>query len=154
MNLTTSCDRSCGQIVKPDNLKQIDWNKYNDVETVYWNYYSFCSELDKSGRTGKMIKVYGWIHNLFHGDIDCRDFYLISDSIQIYAPNTSNTKAIRVQCFNATECDKLKRKFETFVQSKKCFVKVELALVCLEQMGCSKAVAEIFIENANDVYFE
>jgi hypothetical protein len=41
--LFTTCEKNCiGK--RPKDVKPIDWENYNDVHTVYWNYVSLYSE--------------------------------------------------------------------------------------------------------------
>ena len=163
--LFTNCNNECKnwdcienpcKIDYPKDVRPIDWENYNDVYTVYWNNFSYCEDAEVIGRTGKQIKVFGWIHNAF-GDSEIRlDFFsLINDYSEINAPNGSNTTTVYVGCFDVEESERIKKKFENNTDfSKKCFVQGELLISCLETSGCSKTAVRIVIENADDIYFE
>ena len=66
--LAFSCKPSC-DLDKPKDVKPVDWENYNDVYTVYWNFvakaFGCCSETEFAGKT---IKVFGWIFHGNHGD--------------------------------------------------------------------------------------
>jgi ABC-type oligopeptide transport system substrate-binding subunit len=56
--LFAACEKNCiGKRSK--DVKPIDWENYNDVSTVYWNYVSLYSER-KQEDEGKTIKISGW----------------------------------------------------------------------------------------------
>ena len=60
----------------------IDWEGYNDVYTVYWNY--LVDNL-QAGPTGKVIKIKGIVANPYNDDwagMDFRGFYVANDPSQ------------------------------------------------------------------------
>ena len=57
--LFATCDKGC-KIKRPKNLKPIDWENYNDVNTVYWNCVKSCEKYSDE-HEGKIVKISGWI---------------------------------------------------------------------------------------------
>ena len=43
----SSCQKSCIKD-RPKNVKPIDWNNYNDVSTVFWNYCIYPTSSSKA----------------------------------------------------------------------------------------------------------
>jgi len=69
-----ACKNKCAKV--PKDLKPIDCENYNDVKTVYWNFYRFCGKdepwlYDNSCDT---IRVEGW------GYSDNRYIYLYQNA--------------------------------------------------------------------------
>ncbi|MDR1592440.1 MAG: hypothetical protein LBS16_06115, partial [Prevotellaceae bacterium] len=50
----------CKPISKPKNLKAIDFENWNDVETVHYNCKTLCSE--PSDMEGRIVKISGWCY--------------------------------------------------------------------------------------------
>jgi len=138
------------EVTKPKH-KPIDWGNYNDVHTVYWNYTGKCSDF-KEERPGPTIKMYGWIQSPHSQYTYPHDFYLIGDSLLVEA--NQNGAYVRIQCFNDKEYEALQAKFDTSDLTKKCFVTGELVTMNLEAYRCCHVTPNIFIEDADNVYFE
>jgi hypothetical protein len=142
-----SCGKKCN-IDKPKHLKPIDWENYNDVYTVKWNYTGDCSvHYDKE----KIIKIYGWIFQPV--TVAPNDFYLLSDSLLI---ETHNPKCamVRVQCFNKESLELIRAKFDTSDLKKKCYVTGKLVLFNLSNNDCCHTSPEIFVEKSDEILFE
>ena len=142
--LCFSCkEQRCGEIKKPKNLKAIDWENYNDVHTVYWNYFGYCS--DREANTEDIVSVYGWCY------CDDDNLYLIDvtnpnkPQKNCYDPMGSNADII-------VNISKLSTTDDYF--AKTVYVKGVVQLPCLYEMGCSTVAVEIVVTNPDDIYFE
>ena len=159
--LFATCKKSCLQ-KRPKDVKPIDWENYNDVYDVFWNYNTFCSETKEKDR-GKEIMICGWI---FHGwnEKPLRnggEFVVISNEKDIFEPNFSTSTrgtgiCVRSYYGGQNECllDSLRIKFDTTDITKKCFIKGILIFKCLHTEKCSKAEPEIILEDINNICFE
>ena len=147
MFIFTSCGISdCPPIKKPADLKPIDMESFNDVHTVYWHGIHYCEDVDESASLGT-IKIYGWINGIdFHSIVL---FDLVGDPKDIQAPNIWTKVFVR-----ARYSDELKIKLDTADLSKKCYIRGEMSLDCLYSDGCSTTVAEIWLSDINDIWFE
>jgi len=135
--LFTACEKSCLE-KKPKNLKLIDWENYNDVYTVYWNYHQECP--GKQEDENKEIMVYGWIKNGFMG------WELVADRNS--NPNGGNSHVI-LQAANQVPAI-----IDSSDLTKKCFIKGILGLCNFPTNNCCHVVPLIMITNINDIYFE
>ncbi len=146
--LFASCEKHCmGK--RPKEVKPIDWNNYNDVHTVFWNYYTFCSKV-KQEDEGKEIMVSGWI--LQSPLVD--GLYLLNDISQASIRPIPRTHLPILILRNPTE---ILQKLDTCDLTKKCYIKGELLFNCLETMSrvCeSEAAVELIVYNASDIYFD
>ena len=133
--LLTACKNGC-KIDYPKNVKPIDWENYNDVYTVYWNYHQECPGRQED--ENKEIMVYGWLHD--------SDMFLLADRNS--NPNGGNPHII-IQAANQVP---------TIIDSsdlkKKCFIKGILGLCNFPTNDCCHVVPLIMITNINDIYFE
>lgn len=150
----SSCGR-CG-FKKPQGVKPIDWENYNDVYTVYWNYCDQGEDVCKNeGFSGKTVMVYGWIfQGKYSGTFDPKMFSLIDNEINIFSNNPNGT-GIYIKVFDNEVIDSLKIKFANTDITKKCYIKGELYLNCLPIGGsCVNSVEPcIIISNTDDIYF-
>ncbi|MDR1180547.1 MAG: hypothetical protein LBL13_01010 [Bacteroidales bacterium] len=160
MLVFTACGKICRSVKPPKDLKPIDWTHYNDVYTVSGNFYTLCSDI-KSEYKDKEIMVYGWIWDSPYEDkiieIIKNKFYfcLIENPDKINeTPRLQNSIAVSVVRVSPIEKEQIQMKLDTCDLTRKCFVKGQLFFNCLHTMGCSEAVPEIFITNADDIYFE
>lgn len=123
----TSCFDYCKPIEIPEDLEPIDWEKYNDVKTVYYNCAKFCSE--KSEMEGRIVKVRGWVLNNLDG------FAIGNDSIYNGGP------AIFISARKPTK-------------SGMYYITGKISLPCLETVNifgrnCSKTAVEILADSVN-----
>jgi hypothetical protein len=143
--LFAACKPNCEPKI-PKGVKPIDWENYNDVYTVKWNYTGDCST---TGKTGLTIKMYGWI---FHPQTAYPSlFCMLSDSLFIEA-NNPKCAMVHVRCIE--DIEHLKAKFDTSDLTKKCYVTGELFIADRPTNDCCTTEPEIMIMDANDVYFE
>jgi hypothetical protein len=149
--LLTSCAGYCPTIKKPHNLKSIDWNNYNDVPTVYWNYMGYCEDVD--WRRADTVSVYGYGYG-YRGFLtyEDRDFFYLSEQAESTEPHAPPHSITIIWSKENNEA--IASKLNTADFSKKCFVRGTIELPCLDTMGCSKVDVEIFISNPDDIYFE
>ncbi len=138
--LSSGCKDDC-TIKKPSNIPSIDWENYNDVYTVYWNYFGLCE--GRQANTGDTISLYGWktsFHDYFYIAADPK--YIKEYSREIihigWESNIQKAMAIKLDSSDLT---------------KKCFVKGLVLLPCLTT-ECSVVDVTILITDPNDIYFE
>jgi len=145
------------EIEKPDDVLPIDWENYNDVYTVFWNYRSKkCSA--KTGVIGK-IKVFGWISVL---DLKENELLLVSNLERVPVSNFDNVYdsyiyeniAVLKVSINYPIVDELKAKLDTCDFTKKCFVEGNLVVEDRKEAPLCSIVPYIFLRNINDIYFE
>ena len=141
--LFIACDKTC--VMKPPkDLKPIDWENYNSVYNVFYNYYALCNK-QKYEDEKKNIMIYGWIYPQWEG------WFILRDS-----PNNANENLaypwIRILSFEVET--EFQAKLDTCDLTKKCFIKGKLIFNCLHSGMCSTSVPEIIISNLDDVYFE
>ena len=140
-------DKYCG-IDPPKDLKPIDWTNYNDVPTVFWNYYTFCSKTKKEDEL-KEILVSGYISR---GKFK-HDLFLVEDVSKINDGNSTDKGNIAIYPRNI----ELQNKVDTSDRTKKCYVKGKLTFNCHHVMSrvCeSTSRPRISIANADDIYFQ
>lgn len=142
--LVVACGKNC-KIKQPKNVKPIDWNNYNDVYTVHWNYYSCCDEINREDE-GKIIKISGWKAWSYHAFNLCGDPKYADRNLGY----TAAFPFVTIQC-NLPE---FKAKLDTCDLKKKCFVKGKILL--FEEIypsGCF-VYPTIEVTDIDDIYFE
>jgi hypothetical protein len=131
------------------DILPIDWENYNDVHTVYRNFTT--NDCSKTGSTGKMIKVGGWIvqsgANIHK--IEPSSFYLTDYPNQILI---SGSISVTSEIPEVVEL--LKIKFETNDLTKKCYITGELLIYDFPTNNCCTTGPEIIITNADNIIFE
>ena len=151
------------EIEKPENLKPVDFENYNDVYTVYWNYIAFCDETDRSWQdrefvfnlnslsdgpnSGDSVKVWGWI----------TDYYLPATGqlfIRSHASGGSRSKTIFV-FLPVPVANELAFKMANITFPAKCFIYGEVILPCLEEGSCChKVTVSLYVKEIDNIYFE
>jgi len=149
--LLSNCKKLC-EIKYPKDIKSVSWENYNDVPTVYWNYYTDCSEVKRED-LNKELMVFGWVYP----DKPSADlFYLMTDGNSA-SRNGNPHVFINTQRMYA-ENDSLQQQVQILLDSsdltKKCFIKGELSLASLSDNDCCWILATIFIKSITDIYFE
>ena len=147
----TACKQACiYQIEKPANVHAVDWDNYNDVYTVFWNYYTFCSETKKED-SGKEIMISGWIRKnsgSIHG-ISANRFSLVEEdkvNAELSYPFVDILGRVG---------EELQTILDTCDLNKKCFIKGSLIFNCLKTVSVwDESVPEILLENTDNIYFE
>ena len=138
--------------VKPEEeLLPIDWENYNDVNTVWYNFHSNdCSTVTR--RPGKTIKIAGWLMqpggNLH--EIGPEFLYLTNRPNQIFfSADPTVTVQVSIECI-----DPLKIKFTNSDLTKKCYITGELTIEDLSINNGCMAIPLIWITDVDDIYFE
>ena len=140
----SSCDNLCKKIEKPNDVKSIDWDNYNDVYDVYWNFRSYCHDVE-IWQFENMIKICGWIMY----ESNPNSFWLIEPS------NPKIKIFIGAYFEDNADTEKLKILLENNNSGKKCFIQGVLVIDCLyTNTGCQDAYPTIYLQSVNDVYFE
>jgi hypothetical protein len=150
-NLSCKETEKCGAIEKPKNLKAINWENYNDIYTVYWNYAGDCSNIDLTGE--KTIKIEGWL--LQPGgnitEINPEQFYITTKPNQFLIGEEIHIN-VRVDSKEVT--DALRIKFENNDLTKKCYIKGRLLVLDFPMNYCCYSWPVIILEDENDIIFE
>ena len=147
--LFIACDKDC-KIKYPKDIKPIDWKNYNDVHTVFWNYYTLCSETKEKDR-GKEIMVSGWISQGTHKSA----LFFVEDVSKINDNN--NTPSAIGNIPITSRYVELQSILDTSDITKKCYVRGRLDFDCLYVISrvCeSQSRPKINILSANDIYFK
>lgn len=148
---------------KPTDLKSIDYEKYNDVYTVYWNYVKYCDEINRSMQDrefvynrnnyeinpnkGDSLKVWGWITGY---SIPSTGQFFIHSHIQGSSKRRSISVFLPVHVAN-----ELAMKLVNITFPVKCFISGEVLLPCLEEGSCrNKVTVSLYVNDVNNVYFE
>ena len=161
--LFTACKKDCKKenckeeddpckIDRPKDVKPIDWENYNSVYDVYWNYYALTCEVNKKidEDEGKDIMLYGWIfQGVMDYTFDGYKFILIGNEEDIFSWNSSILSS-GICVWSSGIRDSLIDKFNTNDVTKKCFVKGNLS--CYSRARYISP--EIIMVDINDIYFE
>jgi len=142
--LFAACDKNCNT-KPPKDVKPIDWENYNDVYTVYWNYVSLYSKR-KQEDEGKIIKISGWKAWSY-------DAFSLCDDAKYADRNLGYTAAfphIDIKFY----CPEVHTMLDTCDLTKKCFVKGKLSFHEREAGLCNKVIPVIIVTDINDVYFK
>ena len=128
----------CSEVKIPKNLSPIDWDNYNEVYTVHWNYSGTCTKMNKNNDIGKVIKVYGWIEQ---ESFRPEWFYLVD-------------KDTNIAIHSYSIADSLRDKFSTFDITKKCYITGILNIEEQPNNNCCYASPKIVITNIDNINFE
>ena len=140
-----SCKSDFCEIKKPKDIKPIDWENYNDVYTVYWNFISDCIIFgdwpsNGSWQLEKTIKIYGLItgYSLHSGSLNFK--------------NQDLDKSVTVSITNEIEKE-IYEKLYAPNWPKKCYAKGDLHLKPIET-ECCIVFPLIIVNSIDDIYFE
>ena len=159
--LLVACDKNClNTKEKPKNLKPIDWENYNDVNTVFWNFYGPCEDFYNMNNP-ENIMIYGWINTItknwvyFNGE---NYDWLASGRIELVDNpnfyNDSGSKPTGYWVDLLFPVNEFKAKLDSSDLTKKCFIKGKLRFNPLKMGFCCRNSVEIVITDINDIYFE
>jgi len=130
---------------KPANIKPIDFENYNDVYTVYWNYRTYCDETDPN--PGDSIKVWGWITN--YSLPSTGTFFIYSQ------PQGDYRRRVIFVLLPKHVGNELAMKMVNITFPAKCFLYGEVMLPCLEEGTCrNKVTVSLYVNDVNNIYFE
>ncbi len=149
--LFPACKDSC-TIGKPNNIPPIDWENYNDVPTVFWNYTT--EDCSNAGPTGKTIKMYGWINANYLGSVDPNLFPIIDNPEHTYDYwHYSGKISVYINGYSVSS-QALLAKLDSFDFTTKCYIKGELFVDDFSTNNCCTTGPQIILRNINDIYFE
>ena len=142
--------------VLPADVKPVDWENYNDVYNVYWNYRIDNGILEE-GPTGKTLKVEGWIAPINWQDeimpgyfkLANRPYGQIKDQMDWYEKYD-----IGIEAATSEVAEQLRMKFENNNLDKKCYITGELVMIFLIGLSRNSIVPRIVITDVNNVIFE
>jgi len=152
--LFTACkppeDKPC-KIYRPKDLRPIDWENYNDVYTVYWNYRTVNFDInDKIEQDrGKNIMIYGWVH---FGDFSNIHGFGLRESFNSGLTCNVGADVIQIDSINYLH-EQLQTKLDTSDWTRKCFIKGKLSSVEFPD-NCNWRYPKVIITDINDIYFE
>ena len=132
-----SCEEYDCTVKYPTDIKPIDWENYNDVYTVFWNYHAQCP--GKTEDKDKEIMIYGWLY----GTTENRCLLVERNS----TPHGNPHVIIHVPYHIQTIID-------TLVLTKKCFVKGELVFFDFPTNNCCTLAPGIYLIDIDNIYFE
>ena len=147
--LFAGCKNKC-EIDYPKNIKPIDWENYNDVYTVYWNYHTLCSEI-KVEDADKEIMLSGWVRLPLYNRENY--FNLVADVAQAGEyPGPAPTLHISIAMYE----DSIRYYLDTCDITRKCFIKGRLDFDCYHMSGVcdSKAYPTVHLLSVKNIYFE
>ena len=157
LTLLCSCNRvivddtNCFDIVKPEDLKPIDWNGWNDAYTVFYNFYDndydACHDYD-----GDTILCYGHMASYLYNyqSIDPGDVFLEASTEE------QGVGVVFSSVFqhNGCERDSLIRLLNNSSYSDTCFVKGTLELWAWGKPNCFSVHPCLRVRKLEDIYFK
>jgi len=160
-----SCTSKCEiDIEKPNDVMPIDWDNYNDVYTVFWNYLK--NDCSGSGYpTGDMIKIYGIIDSnntsvsnsgFVLKDEHEHEYNDVFDHLYRFGGYSAPLVAVSVFC-SSSELQKMLASSEL---TRRCYIKGEISTRILtydkrpRPDKCCFSVLGIYLRNIDDIYFE
>jgi len=146
-----------GFVERPENLKTIDWDNYNDVHTVFWTYHKREVQLESwiYEDTANIIKIYGWVaqnseQNDFQDLWFSYDFVLIGNDLGY---NVSPHVPFVIVGDSIVK-ESIKEKLATADLTRRIFVRGRLSFP-FERCGtCCFTFPLVRIYSADDIYFE
>ena len=150
--LLSACEKDC-KIKYPKYLNSIDWENYNDVYTVYWNYvfYNRPEKINEEDR-GKDILICGIANNWGDSPPSANGFTLVDDTNDSFP-----CIYIRPSFWTQDSLNILQTILDAgYLANIKCYVKGKLYFENLTpDMGeCQTYQPIIIIDNIDDIYFK
>jgi len=168
--LFTACERNCDtSITKPNDLLPIDWDGYNDVFTVWWNFRSNDGVPHEYLAQGKTIKLYGklggyrWHFSSHLGGNDMIYFDLIDEQERdFFDPGWVSGNPYAINVHFQIHPDSLIDKDELLEQlsiwaslTKRLYIRGSLTTGAGGPHWCPCNIFPIIILNSlDDIYFE
>jgi hypothetical protein len=147
-----SCEKNC-EVKRPKDLNPIDWENYNDVYTVYWNYvyygYNRPRKINEED-LGKDILVCGFVDDF---GVDVEQRFIIVDNANERFPYVYVKPSFGNQDFH----NQVQTMVETaYLANIKCYIKGQLGFENLTptMSKCQAYEPIITINNVDDIYFE
>ena len=150
--LFASCDKDC-KMGRPQDVKSVDWENYNDVYTVYWNYvfYNKPGKINEEDRD-KEIMVCGFAYDWRGLPSAGLGFYIADNTNEkypcVYIPPLMGNRDSILQLDSILKAG--------YLANMKCYVKGKLDFRNLTpDMGeCQTYQPIITINNIDDIYFK
>jgi hypothetical protein len=151
--LFLSCDKGDCEMKRPKDVKSIDWENYNDVYTVYWNYvfYNRPGKINEED-CGKDIMLCGFASNWDSRPPSANGFIIV-DNANEYDPSIH----IQPSFWEQDSHKQLQTILDTgYLANMKCYVKGKLYFKNLTPTmeKCQTYQPIITIDNVNDIYFK
>jgi len=152
----TGCNNNGCKIKYPKNIKPIDWENYNNVYDIFWNYHTENSVTNKKidQDRGKDIMVYGYIFGIstFHFSLiankDNSEIQLFISPFDYHYEDDDRYANID------TLLNQIQTKLDTSDLTKKCFIKGKLSNESFPNNDCNWIDPKIIITDINNIYFE
>lgn len=156
LSLFCSCKHKCYEVVKPSNLKPIDWNGWNDAYTVGYTFYdneeNACYDYD-----GDTILCYGHIAKYLYDD-----YPSLNPDNSIYLESGHKQQGVEVSFSfiyeNSSERDSLISLLNRSTYSDTCFVKgvfkVYSYTIHLLPRSCTYVQPGITVCRLEDIWFK
>ena len=149
ISLICSCRFNCRDIVKPTDLKPIDWNGWNDAYTVGYTYYDNEQDINYD-HNGDTIRCYGHIARYLYEDYPS----LNTNSVYLEAGEKSDGVRIFFD-LSGSERGSLRRMLDSSSHSDTCFAKGILMLTPKRYHGCYIVYCpDIHVSRLEDIYFK
>ena len=148
-----SCDKTCYINKKrPQDLKPIDWENYNDAYTIYWNSVHLCSENpfsqhDSTDENWGTIKIAGW-HAWSY------DSFVLCDDSKYADPKLGHSAAFPFVAISFSRIPEIYSIFETCDMTKKMFITGDLKFDLSGRDNLGPCCTHAPVIYANEVYFE
>ena len=157
ITLFCSCKHKCYEVVKPSNLKHIDWNGWNDAYTVGYTFYdneeNACYDYD-----GDTILCYGHIAKYLYDDYSS---FKLDNSIYLESGNMQQGVGLSFSFIydqNSSERDSLISLLNSSNYSDTCFVKgvfkVHYHHIITAFKECKYSYPSITVCRIDDIWFK
>jgi len=144
------------KIKYPKNIKPIDWENYNDVYTVKWNYITVGSETKTKIEQDrdKDIMIYGWVSfpHAWNIGFGLNEFFDGNGTMCTIGIQSTIDSINNIVDYSLLE--QVRTKLDTSDLTKKCFIKGRLSSQSFPGNGCSRIEPKIMITDINNIYFE
>jgi hypothetical protein len=155
-----SCEKNC-EVKRPKDLKPIDWENYNDVYTVYWNYvyygYNSPRKINEED-LGKDILICGFANNWDSRPPSATGFIIVDNAKKnLTAKEIFPCISVRPSFWNQDFLNQLQTILDTgYLANIKCYVKGKLSFENLtpDMTKCQDYEPVITINNVDDIYFK
>lgn len=156
LSLFCSCKHKCYEVVKPSNLKPIDWNGWNDAYTVGYTFYdneeNACYDYD-----GDTILCYGHIAKYLYDDCSS-----LNPDNDIYLESGHKQQGVGLFFSfiyeNSSERDSLVSLLNSSTYSDTCFVKGVFKIydhhIITNSKSCMYSYPHITVCRLEDIWFK
>lgn len=141
--------RNCIEVVKPADLKPIDWDGWNDAYTLHHTFHDK-SENAQVDYCGDTIRCYGHISKYLYEDYPS----LSPDGIYFECSDAAQAVAIWFSRVHGIDKDSLVQLLNSSSYSDTCFVKGIFGFWVFNPMGCEYVNPAITVTSIDDIYFK